>query len=41
MLRQKMKECSSKGLRGEASYAEYRRQRANASGGRGFRLPLC
>jgi tetratricopeptide (TPR) repeat protein len=27
--------------RAEASYAEYRRQKANASGGRGFRLPLC
>ena len=27
--------------RAEASYAEYRRQKASASGGRGFRLPLC
>ena len=27
--------------RAEASYAEYRRQKAIASGGRGFRLPLC
>jgi hypothetical protein len=27
--------------RAEASYAEYRRQRASAAGGRGFRLPLC
>jgi predicted ATPase len=27
--------------RAEASYAEYRRQKTNASGGRGFRLPLC
>jgi hypothetical protein len=26
--------------RAEATYAEYRRQKANASGGRGFRLPL-
>ena len=26
--------------RSEATYAEYRRQKANASGGRGFRLPL-
>jgi hypothetical protein len=26
--------------RAEASYAEYRRQKANGSGGRGFRLPL-
>ena len=25
----------------EATYAEYRRQKASASGGRGFRLPLC
>jgi predicted ATPase len=27
--------------RTEASYAEYRRQKASGSGGRGFRLPLC
>jgi len=27
--------------RAEASYAEYRRQKASGSGGRGFRLPLC
>jgi adenylate cyclase len=27
--------------RAEATYAEYRRQNANPSGGRGFRLPLC
>jgi hypothetical protein len=27
--------------RSEATYAEYRRQRPSASGGRGFRLPLC
>ena len=27
--------------RAEATYAEYRRQKANASGGLGFRLPLC
>jgi tetratricopeptide (TPR) repeat protein len=27
--------------RTEATYAEYRRQKASASGGRGFRLPLC
>ena len=27
--------------RAEATYAEYRRQKANTSGGRGFRLPLC
>jgi hypothetical protein len=27
--------------RAEATYAEYRRQKATASGGRGFRLPLC
>jgi len=25
----------------EATYAEYRRQKAGGSGGRGFRLPLC
>jgi hypothetical protein len=27
--------------RAEATYAEYRRQKASASVGRGFRLPLC
>jgi tetratricopeptide (TPR) repeat protein len=27
--------------RAEASYAEYRRQKAGVSGGHGFRLPLC
>ena len=27
--------------RAEATYAEYRRQKASAAGGRGFRLPLC
>jgi adenylate cyclase len=27
--------------RAEASFAEYRRQKASSSGGRGFRLPLC
>jgi hypothetical protein len=27
--------------RAEATYAEYGRQKASASGGRGFRLPLC
>jgi tRNA A-37 threonylcarbamoyl transferase component Bud32 len=27
--------------RAEGTYAEYRRQKASASGGRGFRLPLC
>jgi hypothetical protein len=27
--------------RAEATYTEYRRQKANASGGRSFRLPLC
>jgi hypothetical protein len=26
--------------RAEATYAEYRRQKASAPGGRGFRLPL-
>jgi hypothetical protein len=26
--------------RAEATYAEYRRQKASPSGGRGFRLPL-
>jgi hypothetical protein len=28
-------------MRAEATYAQYREQKANASGGRGFRLPLC
>jgi hypothetical protein len=27
--------------RAEATYTEYRRQKASASGGRGLRLPLC
>jgi hypothetical protein len=27
--------------RAEGTYAEYRRQKTSASGGRGFRLPLC
>jgi hypothetical protein len=27
--------------RAEATYAEYRRQKGSALGGRGFRLPLC
>jgi len=27
--------------RAEGTYAEYRRQKASASGGLGFRLPLC
>ena len=27
--------------RAEATYAEYRKQKASARGGRGFRLPLC
>jgi hypothetical protein len=27
--------------RAEATYAEYRRQKAGAPGGRGFRLPFC
>ena len=31
----------SMAARSEATYAEYRRQKASASGGRGFRLPLC
>ena len=31
----------SLGRRADASYSEYRRQKASASGGRGFRLPLC
>jgi hypothetical protein len=30
----------SLGNRVEGTYAEYRRQKTNASGGRGFRLPL-
>jgi hypothetical protein len=30
----------SREKRAEATYAEYRRQKASAPGGRGFRLPL-
>jgi len=37
------REQKSKSLqkRAEATYAEYLRQKASVSGGRGFRLPLC
>jgi hypothetical protein len=31
----------SPATRAEATYSEYCRQKTNASGGRGFRLPLC
>jgi hypothetical protein len=27
--------------RAEGTYADYRRQKASGSGGRGFRLPIC
>ncbi|MBV8350929.1 MAG: hypothetical protein JOZ21_01465 [Verrucomicrobia bacterium] len=35
------KKSVSLGKRAEATYAEYRRQKASASEGHGFRLPLC
>ena len=38
-IAQKQKSVSLK-KRAEATYAEYRRQKASGSGGRGFRLPL-
>jgi hypothetical protein len=31
----------SLGKRAEATYAEYRRQKASGSGGCGFRPPIC
>ena len=37
----KQQKSDSLATRAEATYAEYRRQKANASGGRGFQLPLC
>jgi predicted ATPase len=37
----KQQKSTSLATRAEATYAEYRRQKASASGGRGFRLPLC
>ena len=37
----KEKKSVSLGKRAEATYAEYRRQKASASEGHGFRLPLC
>jgi predicted ATPase len=37
----KKKKSISLAKRAEATYAEYRRQKASALGGRGFRLPLC
>jgi predicted ATPase len=36
----KQQKSVSLGKRAEATYAEYRRQKASGSGGRGFRLPL-
>src|SRR5262249_41477682 len=37
----KQQKSVSLATRAEASYAEYRRQKASGLGGRGFRLPLC
>jgi hypothetical protein len=37
----KQQKSISLAMRTEASYAEYCRQKASGSGGRGFRLPLC
>jgi len=37
----KQQKAASLTKRAEATYAEYRRQKASASEGRGFRLPLC
>jgi serine/threonine protein kinase len=37
----KQQKSVSLAQRAEATYAEYSRQKANASGGSGFRLPLC
>jgi predicted ATPase len=37
----KKQNSTSLARRAEATYAEYQRQKASASGGRGFRLPPC
>jgi serine/threonine protein kinase/predicted ATPase len=37
----KQQKSASLAKRAEATFAAYRRQKASASGGRGFRLPLC
>ncbi len=37
----KPQKSTSLATRAEETYAEYRRQKASGSGGRGFRLPLC
>jgi Protein kinase domain len=37
----KQQKSNSLATRAEATYAEYRRQKATVSGGHGFRLPLC
>jgi len=37
----KQQKSNSLATRAEATYAEYRRQKARVSGGHGFRLPLC
>jgi predicted ATPase len=37
----KQQKSVSLATRAEATYTEYRRQKASGSGGRGFRLPLC
>ena len=37
----KQQKSLSLAKRAEASYAQYRSQKASGSGGRGFRLPLC
>ena len=37
----KQQKSVSLAKRAEATYAEYRRQKAGGSGGRGFRLPIC
>jgi predicted ATPase len=37
----KQQKSLSLAKRAEATYAEYHRQKGNASGGHGFRLPLC
>ena len=37
----KQQKSVSLAKRAEATYAEYHRQKASASGGGGFRLPLC
>jgi low affinity Fe/Cu permease len=41
VAKEQKKKSISLEKRAEETFAEYRRQKASESGGRGFRLPLC